>query len=194
MAARGDSLHSRRNLFTPNADWITYHTIVSTSNDQIAIAPGYLQRTWTKGDRQFFEYSMGSTHTLDFFAYLSGRYATRKEVYNGVNGPVNLEVYYDPAHPYDIDDMIASSRAGLAYNQEHFSPFQFTQYRIMEFPRYRTFAQSFPNTVPFSEGIGFIARVEKPTDIDLTYFVTAHELGHQWWGTSSSVPTCRART
>jgi len=182
MAARGDSVHSRRNLFTPNADWITYHTVVSTSDDQIAIAPGYLQREWRKDGRHFFEYSMGSTHTLDFFAYLSGRYAIRKEVYNGANGPVNLEVYYDPAHPYDIDDMLASSRAGLAYDQEHFSPFQFTQYRIMEFPRYRTFAQSFPNTVPFSEGIGFIARMEKPTDIDLTYFVTAHELGHQWWG------------
>jgi ABC-2 type transport system permease protein len=32
----------------------------------------------------------------------------------------------------------------------------------MEFPRYRTFAQSFPNTVPYSEGIGFIGRVKKP--------------------------------
>jgi ABC-2 type transport system permease protein len=50
-----------------------------------------------------------------------------------------------------------------------------------EYPRYRTFAQSFPNTIPFSEGIGFIGRVEKPTDIDFAYFVTAHELGHQWW-------------
>ncbi len=47
--------------------------------------------------------------------------------------------------------MLASSRAGLDYYQAHFSPYQFTQYRIMEFPRYRTFAQSFPNTVPFSE-------------------------------------------
>ncbi len=63
-----------------------------------------------------------------------------------------------------------------------FSPFQFSQYRVMEYPRYRTFAQSFPNTVPYSEGIGFITRVEKPTDVDLTYFVTAHELAHQWWG------------
>jgi aminopeptidase N len=51
----------------------------------------------------------------------------------------------------------------------------------MEFPRYRTFAQSFPNTIPYSEGIGFIGRVEKKNDIDFTYFVTAHELGHQWW-------------
>jgi aminopeptidase N len=52
----------------------------------------------------------------------------------------------------------------------------------MEFPRYREFAQSFPNTVPYSEGLGFIGRMEKPDDIDFTYFVTAHELGHQWWG------------
>jgi aminopeptidase N len=51
----------------------------------------------------------------------------------------------------------------------------------MEFPRYRTFAQSFPNTIPFSEGIGFIGRVVHKDDIDLTWFVTAHELGHQWW-------------
>jgi ABC-2 type transport system permease protein len=95
---------------------------------------------------------------------------------------VALEVYYDPAHTYDIDDMLASSRSGLDYYDRAYSPYQFTQYRILEFPRYRNFAQSFPNTIPYSEGIGFIGRVEKPTDIDFTYFVTAHELGHQWWG------------
>jgi len=77
---------------------------------------------------------------------------------------------------------LASSRAGLKYFETNFSPYQFSQYRILEYPRYRTFAQSFPNTVPFSEAIGFIIRLEKPTDVDLTYFVTAHELGHQWWG------------
>ena len=106
----------------------------------------------------------------------------RKEAYSAPEGGVNLEVYYDPAHTYDIDDMLASSRAGLKYYEANFSPYQFTQYRIMEFPRYRSFAQSFPNTVPFSEGIGFIGRMLHKDDIDLTYFVTAHELGHQWWG------------
>jgi ABC-2 type transport system permease protein len=181
MVPRGEPLHSRINLFTTNADWITYHTVVSTSDEQIAVAPGYLQRTWQKHGRRYFEYTMGSTHILDFYAYLSARYTARKETYSGPNGPVNLEVYYDPAHPYDIDDMLAASRAGLDYLQQHFSPYQFSQYRIMEFPRYRVFAQSFPNTVPFSEGIGFIGRMVRPDDVDQTYFVTAHELAHQWW-------------
>jgi hypothetical protein len=181
MTERGEPVHSRLNIFTPNSDWITYHAIVSTSPDQIAIAPGYLQREWQQNGRRFFEYTMGGTHILDFSAYLSARYSVRNETYSGPAGPVSLEVYYDPAHTFDIDDMLAASRAGLDYYQAHFSPYQFTQYRIMEFPRYRTFAQSFPNTIPFSEGIGFIGRVVHKDDIDLTWFVTAHELGHQWW-------------
>src|SRR6202041_1670351 len=94
----------------------------------------------------------------------------------------SIEVYSAPAHPYDVDDMVASTKAGLAYYEKNFSPYQFRQFRILEFPRYRTFAQSFPNTVPFSEAIGFISRVRKPTDVDLTLFVTAHDLGHQCGG------------
>ncbi|MBV8071359.1 MAG: hypothetical protein JO270_15730 [Acidobacteriaceae bacterium] len=182
MAERGDPVQTLNNLFSAESDWITYHTVVSTSADQIALAPGYLQREWQTNGRRFFEYSMGSTHIQDFFAYVSGRYKVRKETYHGKDGDVELEVYYDPAHTYDIDDMLASTRAGLDYFQRIYSPYQFTQFRILEFPRYRAFAQSFPNTVPYSEGIGFIGRMLKSTDIDFTYFVTAHELGHQWWG------------
>jgi len=181
MAHRGDTVHSVNNIFPREADWVTYHTVVSTSSDQIAIAPGYLQRVWQDNGRHFYEYSMGSTHILDFFSYISARYQSKKEIYHSPDGDVALEVYYDPAHTYDVDDMLASSRAGLDYYQRVFSPYQFKQYRIFEFPRYRTFAQSFPNTIPYSEAIGFISRVIKPTDIDFTYFVTAHELGHQWW-------------
>jgi len=38
--------------------------------------------------------------------------------------------------------------------------------------------------VPFSEAIGFVAKVDDkdPKDIDYPYFVTAHEVAHQWWG------------
>ena len=182
MAARGDTTRDRLNLFTPSSDWITYHTVVSTSGDQLAIAPGYLARQWEQNGRRYYEYGMDSTHILDFFSYVSGRYAKRAATYEGMAGPINLEVYYDSAHPYNVDEMLSSARAGLAYYESHFSPYQFRQFRIIEFPRYRTFAQSFPNTVPFSEGIGFIGRMVKPTDLDLTYFVTNHELGHQWWG------------
>jgi ABC-2 type transport system permease protein len=177
MAPRGDPMQSLYQIFFKDSDWVTYHTVVSTSGDQIAIAPGYLKRQWQENGRNYFEYDMGSTNILDFYSYLSARYTVRREQYKGVN----LEVYYNPGHEYDLDDMLASAKAGLDYFQANFSPYQFQQFRIMEFPRYRGFAQSFSNTVPYSEGIGFIQRILKKKDIDFTYFVTAHELGHQWW-------------
>src|SRR5690606_34404581 len=39
------------------------------------------------------------------------------------------------------------------------------------------------NTIPFSEGIGFIASVDDSNkeDIDYPFYVTSHELAHQWW-------------
>ena len=178
---RGDPVGSVTSLFSPQADWIGFRTTVSTFDDQIALSPGYLTRDWHANGRHYFSYDMGNVKTLDFFAYVSARYNVKREMYQGVANPIAIEVYHAPAHVYDVDDMIGTSKAGLAYYEKNFSPFQFRQYRILEYPRYRTFAQSFPNTIPFSEGIGFIGRVEKPTDIDFTYFVTAHELGHQWW-------------
>jgi ABC-type transport system involved in multi-copper enzyme maturation permease subunit len=184
---RGDPVGTITNLFTPHSDWISYRTTVSTSDSdsegkpQIAISPGYLTRDWHENGRHYFTYDMGDVKTLDFYAFISARYDVKREMYQGADNPIAIEVYHIPEHKYDVDDMIAASKAGLAYYEKNFSPFQFRQYRILEFPRYRTFAQSFPNTIPFSEGIGFIGRLEKPTDIDFTYFVTAHELGHQWW-------------
>lgn len=177
LPPRGDPAGNRTNIFTPQSDWITYHTVVSTPDDQIAVAPGYLQRDWHSNGRHYYAYDMGDVKMLDFFAYISGRFAVKRETYKGVN----IEVYHAPQHEFDVDDMIEASKAGLDYYQANYSPFQFRQFRILEFPRYRTFAQSFANTVPFAE-FGFFTRVLDPKkDIDFTYFVTAHELAHQWW-------------
>src|SRR5258708_2401739 len=79
--------------------------------------------------------------------------------------------------------MISSVKKSLDYYTRNFSPYQHHQVRIIEFPRYQTFAQSFPNTIPFSEGLGFIAKVDDKdeNDIDYPFYVTAHEVAHQWW-------------
>ncbi len=175
---RGDEYGMTTDLFGPDSDFVTYHSVVSTTPSQIAISPGDLQREWQQNGRRYFEYSMGSTKIQDFFSYISGNYAVKHDNWNGVR----LEIYYLPSHTRDLDKMIGASKAGLDYYTKNYGPYQFDQFRVIEFPRYRGFAQSFPNTVPYSESIGFIGRLERPDDIDYTWFVTAHELAHQWWG------------
>jgi len=178
MAPRGDPYYSNINLFVTDSDWVTFHAVVSTAPDQIAIAPGDLKREWTQDGRKYFEYDMGGLRINDFFSFLSARFAVKHDQWKNVK----LDIYYQPGHEYNLDKMMESCKSGLEYYEKNFSPFQFTEFRVLEYPRYRTFAQSFPTTVPYSEQIGFIERLKKPDDIDLLYFVTAHELAHQWWG------------
>ncbi len=158
-----------------NADRVDFETVVSTSTGQTAIAPGYLQKSWQEGERSFFHYKMDAP-IWNFFSFMSGDYSLKEAKW----GDISIEVYYK--HDYNIDVMIESTRHSLEYFSNNFSPFQYRQFRIIEFPAYQgAFAQSFPNTIPFSEGIGFIADLRDKTEIDYVYYVTAHELAHQWW-------------
>lgn len=167
---------ARGSIGFADADWINFETVVSTSADQIALAPGYLQRQWTEGGRRYFHYKMDRP-MLPFFCYLSARWQVRRGEWHGLP----IEVYYDAKHPYNVDRMIDATRKSLDYFTGHFSPYQFRQVRILEFPRYATFAQSFANTIPYSEAIGFVADLRDPEDIDFVFYVTAHEIAHQWW-------------
>ena len=174
-----DSTALGNTYISKDSDWIDFEATVSTSEDQIAIAPGYLQKEWKEDGRRYFHYKMDSK-ILNFYAFNSAKYEVKKDKWNDVN----LEIYYHKGHEYNLDRMMAGMKASLAYNSKNFSPYQHKQARIIEFPRSAgSFAQSFPNTIPFSEGVGFIADVDdtKEGGVDYPFAITVHEVAHQWW-------------
>jgi aminopeptidase N len=178
MHPRDDPAGLATNYLTSDADFVSFEAVVGTEGDQLAIAPGYLVREWREGERRYFEYRMDAP-ILDFYAFLSARYTVVRDRWQDVA----LEIDYQSGHEYNLERMLASAKAALAYCSANFGAYQHRQLRIVEFPRYAQFAQAFPNTVPYSESIGFIARVrdDDPKDIDYPYYVTAHEVAHQWW-------------
>lgn len=168
---------ARANTYISNdADWLDFRTTFCTAPDQIALAPGYLQKEYQRDGRRCFDYAMDRP-MLNFYAYLSARWAVKKAAYKDIP----IEVYYDPKHPYNVDRMIEAVQKSLAYYEANFSPYQHRQVRIIEFPGYQSFAQSFANTIPYSESIGFIADLRDKDNIDYVFYVTAHEVAHQWW-------------
>jgi ABC-2 type transport system permease protein len=188
MRPRTDPIGLSHSAFGNDADEVNFAITVSTDPDQTAIAPGYLQRTWEKPDangltRKYFTYKMDRP-IANFYAIVSARYAVKKEVYKPVVGnPVSLEIYYHPAHATNLDRMMHGLKASLDYYSANFGAYQHRQMRILEFPRYRGFAQSFANTVPFAERMGFTQQIsDKPGKIDYAFYVTCHETAHQWWG------------
>lgn len=177
MAKREDTSAYGNTVFGGEADWIHFDTTVSTSGDQIALAPGYLQKSWEQDGRRYYRYKMDQP-MMPFFAYLSARWEMKKGAWRGLP----IEIYFDRKHGYNTDRMITSVQKSLDYYSTEFTPYQHKQVRILEFPGYQTFAQSFANTIPYSEGIGFIADLRDQENIDYVFCVTAHEMAHQWWG------------
>ena len=178
-----DDPYGRDNLlFSNEADLINFEAVLSTSPDQIAIAPGYLQKEWEEDGRKYFHY-VQDTPIQAFFSVLSADYEVLREKAVLSSGKeVDIEIFYQKGHEYNLNRFVASYKDGLEYFSNTYGDFQFRQMRILEFPRYAGFAQSFPNTVPFAESFGWIADFSDVNSFDYVYYVTAHELAHQWWG------------
>ena len=159
-----------------DADWIDFKTTICTAPDQIALSPGYLQEEFVRDGRRCFRYAMDRP-MLNFYAYLSARWQVKKGKYKDIP----IEIYYDGKHAYNVDRMIEAVQKSLAYYEANFTPYQHRQVRIIEFPGYSSFAQSFANTIPYSESAGFIADLKDKDAIDYVFYITAHEIAHQWW-------------
>jgi ABC-2 type transport system permease protein len=168
-----------RNNAGADVDFIDFEATVSTTPDQIAIAPGILVSEWADAGRRYFHYRV-SGPMLNYTGFLSGRYAVRRDAWNDVV----IEIDHHPAHTYNIDRMIEGIKRSLDYFTKNFGPYQHKQVRIVEVPRYERFAMSLAAMIPYSESIGFIAKVDEKDreDVDFPFYVTAHEVAHQWWG------------
>jgi ABC-2 type transport system permease protein len=184
MADLHDPAQRQRNYISVDGDWINLSASVCTAPDQIAFIPGYrrsptLEAPAPSGNLRACYAFESEAKILNFFSVLSARYATRRDHWKDVA----IEIDYQPGHEYNLARMIQSVKDSLEYFTKNFSPYQHRQLRIIEFPRYQLFAQAFPNTIPYSEGVGFIAKVDPndEDDIDYPYYVTAHEVAHQWW-------------
>ena len=176
MAKLEDQAANAHHYLRRDSDWVTSDITVTTDADQIPIAPGY-QVSETRTEKTLARRFRTEAPIMHFFSIQSARYAVKREV----SGPVTMEVYYHPEHGGNVDRMLKAMRESLSVFSEAFAPFQFRQMRVLEFPAYASFAQSFANTVPYSEAIGFIQSNRDPEKLDMVTFVTAHEIAHQWW-------------
>ncbi|MCA9126297.1 MAG: ABC transporter permease subunit [Planctomycetales bacterium] len=156
-------------------EWVEVETTISTTN-RYAVAPGSLVKSWEVDGRRYFKYKVDHP-SLNFYSFISADFEVATNRWNGVD----LEVYYHPDHVWNVENMLRSMRDSLEYYSANFGPYKHKQARIIEFPRTAVFAQAFPGTMPYSEGIGFIADIGEQDDIDMVYYVVAHEMAHQWW-------------
>ena len=175
MPAPGDAEARRYQSGVRDGGRIPVETIVGTAADQIAVVPGVLRRSWMENGRRYFHYGTRIPENFGTSVF-SAKYAVRKDRWN----EVALEIFHHPPHRYNLDRMMAGMKASLDYYTSEFGPFPYRELRVVEIPPYSINGRAFPSAIAFAEQ-GFITRVE-PGLVDLTFFGTAHEVAHHWWG------------
>jgi ABC-type transport system involved in multi-copper enzyme maturation permease subunit len=113
-----------------------------------------------------------SDHPLNFFNIVAGKWKVRRGE--------GTAVFYDPAHEYNVDEMLACLDGARKYYSEWFYPYPWKELKLSEFPGIASYAQGFPTNITFSESIGFLTESDPKTNV--AFMVTAHESAHQWWG------------
>jgi hypothetical protein len=166
-----------RDTFLPgHSDWVKVRAVISTTPDQIAVAPGSLVREWRQNGRRYFEYELDHA-SPNLYCFASARYAVARDEWHGIA----LEVYHLAEQPWNVPRMLNAMKQSLDYYTRNFGPYAHRQLRIVEFPRVAGYAAALPGTMPMSESFGFIADLTHPDDIDTVSYVVAHETAHQWW-------------
>ena len=175
MPGPDDAEATRRDGAVRNEGHVRAEAIVGTAPDQIAAFSGMLRRSWTENGRRYFHY--GTDVPLPFGASVfSARYAERADRWKDVT----LQVLHHPEHAYNVDRMIAGMKAALDYLTKEFGPYQFRHLRVVEIPPYGINGRAMATTIAFSEQ-SFINRADGAR-VDHTFFGTAHEVAHSWWG------------
>ncbi|MFQ3214130.1 MAG: ABC-2 type transport system permease protein [Marivirga sp.] len=125
LPAHDDPYGTHTLLFSDEADLISFETIISTFPDQIAIAPGYLQKEWTEGGRKYYHY-IQDTPIQAFFNIVSANCDVYTDEATFPNGKkVAIEIFYHPGHNYNLDRFTAAYKDGLEYFSETYGNFQF---------------------------------------------------------------------
>jgi ABC-2 type transport system permease protein len=174
-----DNLKARFKTYIPGiSSWAMAKVNVRLPVGLNLFFPGEQTHYQEKEGHQYFEFNLAHK-AIPFLTFIVGDYQSLEDKWEGID----LGIYYHQAHHWNVERMMEGMKHSLEYFTKAFSPYQFPSLQLVEIPRYGQFAQALPGLIGFSEGIGFLTRVEKddPDAIDFPYYIVAHEVAHQWW-------------
>ncbi len=170
----------------------TFEAVVGTAKNQVAVAPGVLNRTWTEKGRRYFHYSTNGPIGNEY-AFFSANYAMREVVWKNSkvdtvhshkdslrSGQVKILIFHHPAHTAHLNRMVQSIRASLDYYSSQFGPYRRNYLSVVEGPGNGTGMHAEAGMITHAEGFTFWNPEDNPGSHDHPFAIVAHEMAHQW--------------
>ena len=157
------------------SEGVAFEAVVGTDEDQVAVAPGALRRTWREGGRRYFHYVTDAPIGSEW-AFASARYAVHEARWKDVA----IRILHHPEHTRHLDRTVRSIRASLDYYTTHFGPYRYRHVTVAEIPGDGVGMHADASMLTHGEGITLLQPNDRPGSLDLPFAITAHEMGHQW--------------
>ncbi|MCB2407705.1 ABC transporter permease/M1 family aminopeptidase [Hymenobacter lucidus] len=167
----------------PRGAGVSFDAVVGTAQNQVAIAPGALRRTWAAGGRRYFHY-VSDGFIGGEWAFFSAAYAVHEAQWQdssaGAGCRVAIHIFHHPAHTAHLSRMVRSIKASLAYYTRQFGPYRHSYLNIIEVAGNGTGLHAEASSITHPEGFTLWQPKEEEGSLDLPYAVVAHEMAHQW--------------
>lgn len=166
-----------------STDQIKLEVTIGTAKDETAVGPGTLHKTWTAGNRRYFQFKTEASIGAEY-SILSGNYAVRESKWN----EVAIRIYHSRDHSKNIERMLRSVKASLAYFTEQFGPYPYKYITVVERAGSGGGGTADAGIIYYGEQYPLMNPDDSPTGFDLPYYILAHEVSHQWWGLARLTP------
>ncbi len=159
---------------------IVFEAVVGTREDQVAVAPGALQKSWTENGRRYFHYATNAPIGGEW-GFFSANYAIQEAEWVDTSRrgqEVKIQIYHHPEHTLHLERMLKGIRASFRYYTTHFGPYPYDFISVVERPGNGTGMHADASMLSYTEG--FTLGNPQPAALDHPFAVVAHEMAHQW--------------
>ena len=156
---------------------IDFEAVIGTDDDQTAVAPGVLLRSWTEKGRRYFHYASDAAAGGEHYVF-SANYALHEARWKDVA----IRIFHDPRHTANLERMVRGVQASLDYYTKEFGPYPYRHVTFVEHPGDGDGAgiHAVPAMLIWEEGFAFWNPRDEPDSLDHPFAVVAHEMAHQW--------------
>ena len=154
----------------------TFEAIISTDDDQVAIAPGELRRTWSERGRNYFHY-VSDVPISGEAMFFSADYAVHRERWKDVD----VQIFLHPGHAKHIERLLRGVRASLEYYSAQFGRYPYRYLQLIEQPG-NFLGMGVDGSGVITAGEGVMQLDPQGDGFDAIFEIVAHEVAHQWWG------------
>ncbi|MEM9326709.1 MAG: hypothetical protein AAGA85_13680 [Bacteroidota bacterium] len=174
MAEAQDDVALSEDFFTWYATHLEGHIMITTSEDQIAIAPGKLVGSASANGRNSYEYAVTERAPYDWY-FGSAQYEQQSFDIDGLQS----QFFFKPEHPFNIERFQSAVAASHQFIGSELGAYPFEELRIMEIPFYQEDHYAFTNAIAISEKEGWYTEASGlPQQAYITFSIASQMMSH----------------